>query len=172
MLMMHWCCCCADVLILLNQDQVLLVDLSIAICSSLFEGSPNWGIYWIDFRPQKTKRNWPTRLFTWNILFINCKESYPSLRWPFFCKDNGIPQITNDLNKRFFWRLIQDELSRATVERTNSADVLVNIRAALTKVFHTIGKDKNINTGDQTLICVQARENTTAAADASRQADL
>jgi len=46
--------------------------------------------------------------------------------------------------------ILEDELSRATVERTNSAEILVNIRAALTK----------------------ARENTTAAADASRQADL
>ena len=32
--LMHWCCWCTDALMLLNQDQDLLADLSIAICSS------------------------------------------------------------------------------------------------------------------------------------------
>ena len=34
MLLMYWCCWCTDALMLLNQDQDLLADLSIAICSS------------------------------------------------------------------------------------------------------------------------------------------
>ena len=34
MLLMYWWCWCTDALMLLNQDQDLLADLSIAICSS------------------------------------------------------------------------------------------------------------------------------------------
>ena len=34
MLLMYWCSWCTDALMLLNQDQDLLADLSIAICSS------------------------------------------------------------------------------------------------------------------------------------------
>ena len=33
-LLMYWCCWCADAIMLLNHDQDLLADLSIAICSS------------------------------------------------------------------------------------------------------------------------------------------
>ena len=35
LMVMYWCCWCTDALMLLNQDQDLLADLSIAICSSL-----------------------------------------------------------------------------------------------------------------------------------------
>ena len=34
MLVMYWCCWCTDARMLLNQDQDLLADLTIAICSS------------------------------------------------------------------------------------------------------------------------------------------
>ena len=47
MLLMYWCCWCTDALMLLNQDQDLLADLSIAICSSLKDGFPNVHIYTI-----------------------------------------------------------------------------------------------------------------------------
>ena len=37
--LMCWCCWCADALMLLNQDQDLLADLSIAICSSFLDAT-------------------------------------------------------------------------------------------------------------------------------------
>ena len=78
MRMMHWCCWCTDVvdaLMLLNQDQDLLADLSISICSSLF--FRHWS-YQTNTKQQTKISTYPKIIFASKfkfpgILDSNCK---------------------------------------------------------------------------------------------------